>query len=71
VDLARKLGVSRARVSQVLRLLQLSPEVLETIVACGDPLYARIVTERRLRSIIGLPAEVQRQKVQTIFANGH
>lgn len=34
-DLARKLGVSRARVTQVLGLLELKPEVVE---ALGDPL---------------------------------
>ena len=36
-DLARKLGVSRARVTQVLKLLGLAPEVLGTIAARGDP----------------------------------
>ncbi len=51
-DLARKLGVSRARGTQVLRLLNLAPEVLRVIAALGDPLP--IVTERRLRPIVHL-----------------
>ena len=35
-DLARKLEISRARVSQVLWLLNLVPEVLKAIAAVGD-----------------------------------
>jgi len=60
-DLARKLGVSRARVTQVLRLLRLTPEVLQKIVALGDPLPSPVVTERVLRSIVNLPREQQTQ----------
>src|SRR5262249_37035126 len=36
--LARKLGFSRARVTQVLRLLSLTPEVQQQLMALGDPL---------------------------------
>jgi len=60
-DLARKLGVSRARVSQVLNLLRLSPEVLDRIAALGDPVPGRGVTERKLRPIVELlPLEQKR-----------
>jgi len=65
--LARKLGVSRARVTQVLRLLSLDPEVLATIARLGDPLPSRIVTERRLRPIVGLPPKEQRQHLATLL----
>ncbi|MGQ9494542.1 MAG: hypothetical protein ACUVR2_12435 [Anaerolineae bacterium] len=51
-DLARKLGVSPARVTQVLRLLNLAPEVLKAIAALGDPLPSPIVTVRRLLPIV-------------------
>lgn len=67
-DLARKLKVSRARVTQVLRLLRLTPEVLKVLVALGDPLPSPIVTERRLRPIVSLPAEQQRRKVNVILS---
>ncbi|GAB4326156.1 MAG: hypothetical protein Kow0059_22530 [Candidatus Sumerlaeia bacterium] len=67
-DLARKLGVSRARVTQVLRLLRLAPEVLKRIAALGDPLPSPIVTERRLWPIVNLPAVEQRQRGEAILA---
>ncbi|MCL4544998.1 MAG: hypothetical protein M1118_10450, partial [Chloroflexi bacterium] len=56
-DLARQLGVSRARVTQVLGLLELAPEVLEAIVGLGDPLSTPVVTERSLRPLLKLPVE--------------
>jgi len=37
-ELSRKLGVSRARVTQVLNLLHLAPEVIDSIGDLGDPL---------------------------------
>ena len=63
-ELARRLGVSRARVSQVLRFHRLDPEVLKTLNALGDPLSSPIVTERMLNEIINLPEEKQRQRVK-------
>lgn len=50
--LARKVGVSRARVNQMLRLLKLPPEVQETVARMGDPLTSRKITERKLRSLL-------------------
>src|SRR5262245_16269641 len=47
--LARKLGISRARVTQVLHLLSLAPEVQRQLMALGDPLSSPLVTERKLR----------------------
>jgi hypothetical protein len=48
-DLARKFRVSRARVTQYLRLLRLTSDVLRLIGALGDPLPKPIITERMLR----------------------
>ncbi|MCD4728627.1 MAG: hypothetical protein K8R46_13255 [Pirellulales bacterium] len=48
-DLARELGVSRARVTQVLNLLKLPKDVLVKAKAVGDPMLGRVVTERKLR----------------------
>jgi hypothetical protein len=58
-DLACRLGVSRARVTQVLSLLDLAPEIAEALVALGVPLPKPIVTEHSLRSILRLPATEQ------------
>jgi hypothetical protein len=59
--LARQLVVSRARVTQVLGLLELAPEVVEAIAALGDPLPQPIISERLLRPLRKLsPAEQQR-----------
>ena len=36
--LARHFGITRARVTQIMNLLKLSPEVVDTISSLGDPL---------------------------------
>ena len=69
-ELARKLGVSRARVSQVMRFLMLDPEVLSCIAALGDSLHTPIVTERILSGIMSLPTEEQKKKVKKIWDFG-
>jgi hypothetical protein len=66
-DLAHKLGVSRARVTQILRLLRLDPEVVKMVAGLGDPLTSRTVTERVLRPIVSLPPEEQIRTVRCIF----
>ena len=50
-ELARTLGVSRARVNQILRLLKLDEERIESLKMMGDPLSSQIVTERKLREL--------------------
>jgi hypothetical protein len=67
-DLARELKVSRARMSQVLWILKLVPEVLETPAALGDPLPAPVVTERNLGSVVGLPSAEHKQKVAALLS---
>jgi hypothetical protein len=54
--LARQLGVTRARVTRVLGLLDLAPEVVHAVAALGDSLPRPIVSERRLRAVLTLPA---------------
>jgi hypothetical protein len=65
-DLARKMGISRARVTQVLNLLRLAPRVIG-IVMGGDPLPAPMVTERQLRPLIGLTARSQLKELTIIL----
>jgi len=65
-DLARKLGVTRARVTQVLGLLDLAPEVVHAITELGDPLSRPIVSERMLRPLLKLPVDRQMARLQAI-----
>ncbi len=53
--MAATLGVSCARVTQVLRLLTPAAAIQGTIISLGGPLPQPIVTERMLRAILPLP----------------
>ncbi len=65
-DLARKLGISRVRVNQIIRLLKLDTQIIKQIEKLGDPLSSQIVTERMLRPYIGLPLKKQENFLQKI-----
>jgi hypothetical protein len=67
-DFARRQGISRARVTQVLQLLNLAPDVWHIIAALGDPLCSRSITEHRLRCLVHCPAEEQRRQIGRILA---
>jgi hypothetical protein len=62
-DLARQLGVSRARVTQMLDLLTLAPAVVHAVAALGDPLPQPIVTERLLRPLRKLTPQDQQRRL--------
>ena len=51
-DLARKLGLSRARVTQILNLLGLPEMLISEIEEMGDYWSRQLVTERQLRRLI-------------------
>lgn len=51
-ELARELGVTRARVSQMLNILKLPEEVRVKVRDHGDLMDKRLVTERKLREIV-------------------
>ena len=51
-DLAKLKGISRARVTQILRLLKLDILVVQELERLGDPLKSRIITERMLRPYV-------------------
>ncbi len=63
-DLARQLGVSRAHVTQVLRLLRMAPRAKEAVLDLGDPVNGRVVGAHTLRSIARLPIEEQERLVR-------
>jgi len=67
-DLARELGVSRARVTQVFSMLDLAPDVVSAVGNFGDPLPEPMVGERRLRLLTGLPLDEQRRVWQVWMA---
>ena len=48
-DLARKLGLSRARVTQMLNLLKLPEALIQEIENMGDYWDRQLITERQLR----------------------
>lgn len=63
-DLARRLGVSRARVTQVLQVLDLDPAALELIERIARP---AVVSERGLRALKNLPPEAQQEHAAQLF----
>jgi hypothetical protein len=55
-DLARLGGVSRARITQIMNLLNLSPEIQEQLLFESSSVAGiRAICERRIRDIQGLP----------------
>lgn len=67
-DLARRLGVTRARVTQVLQLLDLAPAVVDALAALGEALPRPVLTERRLRALLGQSAQAQQHLLRHITA---
>jgi hypothetical protein len=53
-DLARKEGLSRARVTQILNLMNLAPEIRNYLNFTADQNDLKILTERRLRKIANI-----------------
>ena len=66
--LSRHLQVSRARVTQILNLLKLTPNVIEMISSLGDPLRSPIISERRLRPLLALNATQQKAQVTILIS---
>ena len=52
-------GVSRVRVCQMLNLLKLAPEIVDSLLNITDPKENNFWTERRLRILTKLPKERQ------------
>jgi hypothetical protein len=50
-DLAREMGVSRARITQVMNLLRLASEVQERLLRLEDQKAIRFFSEHRLRPL--------------------
>ncbi len=51
-ELAKKIGLSRVRVTQIMNLLKLNPQIIQQICAIVNPVVFNSLTERRLRPLI-------------------
>jgi len=51
-DLARKLGIFRVHINQILSLLKLNTLVAQELGKFGDPLKSKIITECMLRPYV-------------------
>jgi ParB-like chromosome segregation protein Spo0J len=53
-DIAREMGISRARVSQIMALLKLAPEIQRELLALQEQRAIRFFSERRLRPLLNI-----------------
>ena len=64
--LARKLGISRVRICQIISLLKLNPLVIQELERLGDPLKSRIITERMLRPYVNKSPQEQKDLLNSL-----
>jgi hypothetical protein len=50
-DIARREGITRARVTQVMGMLRLAPEIQEHVLSMPDAASRTLISERMLRPI--------------------
>jgi hypothetical protein len=68
-DIARQEGITRARVTQVMGLLRLAPEIQQHILSMSDAVRRPAITERALRPITQLDVCAQQiQQFETLLA---
>jgi len=60
-EIARREGITRARVTQIMMLLRLAPVIQERVLALPATVERPILTERMLRPIT-LLGDIQQQK---------
>lgn len=53
-DIARELGITRARVSQRMALLKLTPEIQKALLELQDQKVIRFFSQRRLRPLLSM-----------------
>jgi len=59
-DLAQLKGISSARVTQILNLLNLNSLIIQKLEKLGDPLNLKIITERILRPYVNKSPKEQK-----------
>ncbi|MEW5692798.1 MAG: hypothetical protein AB1765_05835 [Candidatus Hydrogenedentota bacterium] len=53
-DIAREMGITRARVSQIMALLKLAPEIQKALLSLQEQKTIRFFSERRLRPLLNI-----------------
>ncbi|MCZ2846049.1 MAG: hypothetical protein O2U61_06110 [Candidatus Bathyarchaeota archaeon] len=53
-DIAREMGITRARVSQIMALLKLAPAIQRELLALQDQRAIRFFSEHRLRPLLNI-----------------
>jgi len=67
-ELARKLGMSKARLTQIMNLMKLAPEVRGYLKSLDDPELLRYFNEKRLRPITNLKdKKTQLEKLEELI----
>ena len=66
-EIARQIGVSRARVSQIVRLRMLAPQIQETILC--EPEQVAHLFERQVRHIPGHPDATKQWRLFRVLLN--
>ena len=64
--LARKLGISRVRIHQILGLLKLDSLIIQELERLGDSFKSRIITERMLRPYVNKSSKEQKDLLYTL-----
>jgi hypothetical protein len=62
-DLSRLGHVSRARLTQIMNLLNLAPDLQEEILQLSTPTHGRRLTERQLRPIVAKDSWEQQRRL--------
>jgi site-specific DNA recombinase len=69
-SIAKETGLNRVRVTQILNLLRLAPEIQQYILAMLPTTANRVLTENRLRSLVGIQDQhLQVQRFKTLIGS--
>jgi len=66
-ELAKKLGISRARVSQVLAILKLDEKLMSAIEQLGNPMHVKIVSINMLSKYLKNPELHKNELMSRLF----
>ena len=70
-ELANKLGISRARVSQVLTILKLDEKLMSAIKQLGNPMHGKIVSISILNKYLKNPELYKNELLSRLFDDLH
>ena len=71
-DIARREGISRVRVTQVMVMLRLSPEIQQHVLSMPDTIHRQAISERALRPIAQMEdITEQRARFQALIGQSY